>query len=217
MGSGSSVPENSSKDDLLGHTVNVPLNSLAPAVRVFQNFETSEVIVLLGDDISSCPGIPTEEVDEWFEMVVSSIQEQYLGSMNGTLNCRPFVGSRNIETSEKQLNVADSKSENQPVYSSPSKLVIKTSEYDNVKSHNDKVSDWTFDTTVESGQVSQHTPDSKDSPICPFCFSSIVNDDNHILVCSTSKAVRDRFEESDLVVQTVWCADLRKRCPHLVM
>lgn len=178
---------------------NISLKSLTSRLRVFQNFETSEVMVLIGDDISSCPDISHEESEEWFEVTISRFQEKYFGSLNDTLNRRGLlVGSaadkKDIHSPTLVFN-ADQKF--RPLESHSFKQDVKIIE----DTSHDSYKDWSPNRIeVDSKDVPKSEP--KCLSFCPFCSTNI-NDENHVLICATSKAIKDKFDESDFTIQMV--------------
>jgi hypothetical protein len=55
----------------------IPITSFKNKLRVYQNFETSEVLVLLDSDINEFPGFTKSEAAEWYEVTISHLQEKY--------------------------------------------------------------------------------------------------------------------------------------------
>jgi hypothetical protein len=204
MGAAASVADEPSKTDSISN-VQIPLKSLTANLRVFQNFETSEVIVLIGDDISSCPEISQCESEEWFEVTISRFQEKYFGSLNGVLSCNVFPGRLNgyddksarPMTFDTELN-ADEKTQAREQYSYQQGFkAVKDSPHTGNHS-----AGWSSN-RISRESNDDKASDSKGSAFCPFCNTSIANDDNHISVCATSKAIKDRFDESDYTIQMV--------------
>jgi hypothetical protein len=55
----------------------IPIASFKNKLRVYQNFETNEVLVLLDSDINEFPGFTKSEAAEWYEVTISHLQEKY--------------------------------------------------------------------------------------------------------------------------------------------
>lgn len=60
----------------------IPLSSFKNKLRVYQHFDTSEVLVLLDCDIHDLPGFKKSETDEWYEVSLCHQQEKYFESFN---------------------------------------------------------------------------------------------------------------------------------------
>ena len=58
----------------------IPLSSFKNKLRVYQHFDTSEVLLLLDCDIHDLPGFKKSETDEWYEVSLCHQQEKYFES-----------------------------------------------------------------------------------------------------------------------------------------
>jgi hypothetical protein len=77
----SSLPKNKSSQN---HVTIIPISSFKNKLRVYQNFETSEVLVLLDCDINEFPGFTKSEAEEWYEVRICHQQEKYFESFTSS-------------------------------------------------------------------------------------------------------------------------------------
>mmetsp|Transcript_7349 Transcript_7349/g.10923 ORF Transcript_7349/g.10923 Transcript_7349/m.10923 type:complete len:700 (+) Transcript_7349:124-2223(+) len=209
MGNGASIssPRSpSAMDKSTPHdvkTTSIPLKPLANRLRVFQNFETSEVLVLIDHDITDFPGFTSTECEEWYEVNVSRLQDKYFSSVNSIQLNR--TGTRNLF--DLYCADSDSKCSTTAVSLSDQSSIVKherTRNYDDKKNHN---SDSTSYSHYADETRATPVAESKDEWInprkCSFCGMNIVDEDvdNHISNCANSNTSMDKFKKSNEILQ----------------
>jgi hypothetical protein len=82
----------------------IPISSFKNKLRVYQNFETSEVLVLLDCDINEFPGFTKSEAEEWYEVRICHQQEKYFESFTSALSNRHVQNEHWINDSTGSLS-----------------------------------------------------------------------------------------------------------------
>ena len=179
-GAASTTNVDSVKPDVGAFTI--PLKSLSSQLRVLQSLETGEILITIGDDFDTFSEIERFESDEWIDLTLSKLQDNYFNGIGGVLKCHALSKTRaKLDT---QMSIDEYKMDDVQI---PVRSQAKESkEYDDLVDIADAESD-----TKETVAT------------CPFCGVKIENDGNHLLVCPTSKSVKEKFDEGDSSLQAV--------------
>jgi hypothetical protein len=208
-----------------------PLSSFANRLRVYQNFETNEVVVLIDSDITEFPGFSKSEAEEWYEVTVSRLQEKYFEQMqlkeeenespkrpkSLPLKSKPREKKMLSPRAKEKLNL-----DIQPV--SPVDDHQDTGDREKIESippinlsnkvfstHSEVLGDPTLSVsnsllTPHQSELEQREDNSTGSNTCPFCKIAFNGDERnkHLSDCLISYNIQQRFEESDKILQEVF-------------
>lgn len=201
----------------------LPLSSFKNKIRVYQNFETSEVLVLLDSDISEFPGFTKSEAEEWYEVRLCHLQEKYFDFLKQSNALSSFhfddieIDKKNAKSKVfqqgKKYSPPPSKDkesiEIQPVSSLRLNLNHEREKVESVPPFQNVSEAFGFPTQTVSSLLTPHIDsyqsEPKDGGPCPFCKEYILGDDGlkHVCNCANSEKIQGKFVESDKLLQQV--------------
>lgn len=202
--------ENSKSFDKEKETI-LPITSFKNKLRVYQNFETSEVLVLLDSDINEFPGFSKSEAEEWYEVRLSHLQLKYFDHFKVSNTSKVFHQQGKKFTTPP---APTTKEKDQPNHQTMTSLNLNlTHDREKVESvppfqHSSREG-LGFSTQTISSLLTPHNDsfpsEPKDGGPCPFCKEFIVGDDGfkHVCDCANSEKIQERFVESDNLLQSV--------------